>query len=366
MWCPMVKHKRPRYVHTFKDRHGRSRCYFNKPGQPKTPLPLPLYSEEFWIAYRRAEAGAQKTKTAGEARTVPGSVDDLIARYFAAPEFLSLADSSRRVYRRQLERFREAHGHRSVKLLERSTLKTIIGNMHDRPNAANKLLDRLKVLLSFAFEIGMRKDNPAFKMKGYKVESEGFHTWTEDEIAKYEARHPVGTKARLAMALMLYTGQRRSDAVRMGWQHVDGDQIAVRQQKTRTPLWIPLHPTLKAILEQTPRTNMTFLLTEFGKPFTGNGFGNWMRDRCDEAELPECSSHGLRKLMATRLAEAGATNAQIKAITGHKTDREVSRYTKAAAQKKLAGSAMQLIESKPGTKSANPSETVSKIGGSSR
>lgn len=362
----MTKFKRPKYLHSFTDRHSRKRCYFNKPGQPKTPLPLPLYSEEFWIAYRKAEAGAQKSKTAGEARTVPGSVADLIARYFAAPEFLSLAESSRRNFRRQLERFREAHGHRSVKLLDRSTLKVIMGNMHDRPNAANKLLDRLKVLLSFAVEIGMRKDNPARGMKEYKVVSEGFHTWAEDEIAKYEARHAVGTKARLAMALMLYTGQRRSDAVRMGWQHVNGDQIAVRQQKTSKLLWIPLHKELKAILEQTPRTNMTFLMTEYGKPFTGNGFGNKMRDWCDQAELPQCSSHGLRKAMATRLAEAGATTEQIKAVTGHETDAEVSRYTKAASQKKLAGSAMQLIESEPRTKSANPCETVSRKGGSSR
>jgi len=358
----MAKHKRPRYLHVFKDRHGKPRAYYNKPGRPKTPLPLPLYSEEFWIEYRRAEAGAQKTKTAGEANTVPGSVADLIARYFAAPEFLSLADSSRKVYRRQLERFREEHGHRSVKLLERSTLKTIIGNMHNRPNAANKLLDRLKVLLGFAVEVRMIKANPAFGMKGYKVTSEGFHTWTEDEITRYEERHPAGTKARLAMALMLYTGQRRSDAVLMGWQHVDSDLISVRQYKTKTRIWIPLHPTLKAILSQAPRTNMTFLLTEFGKPFTSNGFGNWMRERCDEAELPECSSHGLRKAMAKRLAEAGATNAQIKAITGHKTDREVSRYTKAAEQKKLAGAAMQLIESEPETKPANPCEKVSKTG----
>jgi integrase len=362
----MVKHKRPPYLHTFRDRHGRQRVYYNKPGHPKVPLPLPLYSEEFWIEYRKAEAGVAEPKSAGETRTVPGSIADLVGRYFVSPEFLSLADSSRRNFRRQLERFREAHGHRSVKLLDRATLKVIMGNMHDRPNAANKLLDRLKVLLSFAVEIGMRKDNPARGMAEYKVQTEGFHTWSENEITKYETRHPMGTKARLAMALMLYTGQRRSDAVRMGWQHVNGDQIAVRQQKTSKLLWIPLHKELKAILEQTPRTNMTFLMTEYGKPFTSNGMGNRMRTWCDQAELPQCSSHGLRKAMATRLAEAGATTEQIKAVTGHKTDSEVSRYTKAASQKKLAGSAMQLIESEPGTKSANPCETVSKTGESSR
>jgi len=198
------------------------------------------------------------------------------------------------------------------------------------------------------------------------MDHRGFHTWVGDEISAYEIRHPVGTKARLAMALMLYTGQRKSDAVRMGWQHINGDRIAVRQQKTKKLLWITFHEELKAILEQTPRTNMTSLMTEYGKPFTGNGFGNKMRAWRDQAELPQRSSHGLREAMASRLAEAGATTEQIKGITGHETDAEVRRFTKAVSQKKLVGSAMQLIESEPGTKSANPCETVSKTGESSR
>lgn len=362
----MAKYKRPRYLHTYKDRHGQERAYYNEPGKPKVALSLPLYGEQFWAEYHRAKAGSQESKSIGEVRTVSGSIADLVSRYFASPEFTSLAESSKRVFRRQLERFREQHGHRSVKLLDRATLKTIIGNMHDRPNAANKLLDRLKVLLNFAVEIGMIKTSPATGMKGFKVISEGFHTWTEAEVARYEARHPLGSKARLAMALMLFTGQRRSDAVRMGWQHIGGNLIKVRQQKTKAFLEIPLHPQLKAVLEQTPKSNMTFLLTEFGKPFTANGFGNKMRQWCDEAELPECSSHGLRKLMATKLAEAGCSTEQIKSITGHVSDREVSRYTKAASQKRLSDSAMAtLVESEPGTKSANPCEGVSKTGESS-
>jgi len=215
--------------------------------------------------------------------------------------------------------------------------------MRDTPSAANKLLDRLKVLLNFAVDIEQIKASPAAGMKGFKVVSEGFHTWTEDEIAKYLERQSEGSKARLAMALMLFTGQRRSDAVRMGWQHVNGGEIGVRQRKTHKLMWIPIHPALRSILDQTPRTNMTFLLTEYGRPFTGIGFGNKMRDWCDEAGLSECSSHGLRKAMAKRLAEAGATTEQIKAITGHTTDTEVARYTAAANQELLADQAMAAI-----------------------
>ena len=88
---------------------------------------------------------------------------------------------------------------------------------------------------------------------------------------------------------------------------------------------------------------MTFLVTEFGKPFTSAGFGNWFRDRCNEAGLPQCSTHGLRKLAATRLANAGCSTDQIKAITGHKSLSEVARYTKAADQARLARQAIHMV-----------------------
>lgn len=163
---------------------------------------------------------------------------------------------------------------------------------------------------------------------------------------------------------MLYTGQRKSDAVKMGWQHVRGDRIAVRQEKTNALVDIPIAPELKRVLEGTLRQNMTFLVTEYGKPFTANGFGNWMRDRCNEAGLPQCSSHGLRKAMAKRLAEAGCSVNEIMSITGHKTEGEVIRYTKEAQKKVLADHAMNALQhGRANRKSANPPTAVSKLKG---
>jgi integrase len=145
------------------------------------------------------------------------------------------------------------------------------------------------------------------------------------------------------MILMLCTGQRKADAVRMGWQHVRDGKIAVRQDKTDTPLLIPVAPELERALTLAPRTNLTFLLTKRGTPFSKAGFGNWMRKRCNEVGLPQCSSHGLRKLTATRLANAGCSEREIMAITGHKSVSEVSRYTKARDQARLAEQAMQKV-----------------------
>jgi integrase len=199
----------------------------------------------------------------------------------------------------------------------------------------------LRLVLNYAVSIDMLPSNPAVGIKKYKSPNpDGIHTFTEDEVTQFVVRHCLGTKAHLAMQLGLCLGQRKSDAVRMGWQHIRGNKIAVRQEKTNTALLIPIHPDLEKALAATSRTNLTFLVTEHGKPFSVAGFGNWFRDRCDEAELPQCSFHGLRKLAATRLAEAGCSDREIMAITGHKSVSEVSRYTRAADQSRLAEQAM--------------------------
>jgi integrase len=348
-----TKLSKPPYVHVFRDRHGKVRIYFNRPGHPKLPLPGPLNSTAFFEAYAKAVAGLDVPQVA-KPSAVRNTFAWLIELYLRSPAFHDLAASSRVTYRRQLDKFREEHGSKPVESLKRRHVSHIIGRMQDRPEAANTLLKRLKVLLNFAVDLEIIAHNPLTGMKGFKREGDGYHTWSDDQIEAFENRHPIGTKARLALALMLYTGQRRSDAVRMGWQHVSDGTISVRQLKTGATLQIPIHDNLRAVLEQTPKNNMTFLLTEYGKPFSPAGFGNWMRDRCDEARLEDCSSHGLRKACARRLAEAGCSNQEIKAITGHETEAEVTRYTKAADQKIMATHAMgKLADISRGKKTAN-------------
>jgi integrase len=128
----------------------------------------------------------------------------------------------------------------------------------------------------------------------------------------------------------------------MGWQHRQRDSIAVRQEKTNRTLLIDMHPELVHALASVPRTNLTFLVTEFGKPFTSAGFGNWFRERCNEAGLLQCSAHGLRKCGATRLANAGCSVHQIMAVTGHKSMSSVKPYTDRADQARLAREALAM------------------------
>lgn len=347
----MIRRRLPRYVSEFADRHGKMHVRFRRKGQADHYFKAIPWTPEFMIEYQACLDGKAAPKIRpGADRTKPGSIDALIAAYYAAPEYLTLSDASKRSYRNILERFRAEHGTKSVATIQRVHIKAIIGQKAATPTAANNLLDRIRVLMAFAVDIGIRPDNPAFGLKGFKVRSEGYHTWSDAEIERFEAHHTADHRALLALALLLYTGQRRSDVVRMGWQHMEQGGIAVSQMKTGTRLLVPIHPRLTEILKTTARENLTFLMTGQGKPFSSAGFGNWFRDRCVEAGLPHCSAHGLRKAAARRLAEAGCTNQQIKSITGHRTDSEVARYTAAASQSILAKQAMaSLDEEKSGT-----------------
>lgn len=354
----MTRRRLPRFCSEFADRHGKIHVRFRRKGQASYYFKAMAWTPEFMQEYQACLDGdAAPAIQPGINRSKPGTFSALIAAYYASPEFMGLRSSTQNTYRGIIERFRAQHGDKRVASIERKHIKAIIGGLHATPAAANNLLARLKTLMAFAVDLGMRPDDPTIRIRGYGAKGDGFHTWAETEIAAFEARHPIGSKARLALALMLFTGQRRSDVVTMGRQHVTGGRIMVRQQKTDSRLEIPVHPVLQAVMGATPRENMTFLVTSFGRPFTPAGFGNWFRERCNEAGLPQCSAHGLRKAAARRLAEAGCSNQAIKAVTGHKTDREVTRYTAAADQARLADQAMALTYGMDGErKLSNPAE----------
>jgi integrase len=209
-------------------------------------------------------------------------------------------------------------------------------------------------MMKHAVDIGWRADDPTQGVKGVRPKSKlGFHRWTEAEIAQFEARHAIGSKARLALALGLYTGQARQDVVAMGPQHIENEVLYWTRGKTEgstaMELAIPLHPDLRAIIDATPSGHLSLLITELGAPFTAAGFGNWFREQCDMANLRHCSFHGLRKAASVRLAEAGCTPHEIAAITGHASLKEIVRYTQTADRKRLAVAAMEKVKARTST-----------------
>jgi integrase len=241
----------------------------------------------------------------------------LALSYFASPQFSALRSSSQYVYRRTIERLCKDHGDRRAADLRRDHVVKLMSRLAGKPHAANTLRRALRNLMTHAIDIGIRGDDPTRDVKAIRIKSGGHHSWTELEIAQFERFHAMGSRARLALALLLYTGQRRGDVIRMGGQHVRGGTLYVKQEKTGAELAIPMHPDLAAVIAATPSGHLTFLTTTIGGPFAATTFTHWFRRECDKAGLPHCSAHGLRKAAARRLAEAGCTAHEIGAITGH-------------------------------------------------
>jgi integrase len=353
------------YIHRFADRHGKVRFYFRRPGFKRVPLPGAPWSPEFMDAYNAARAGITTTKTsAGEARSQPGTIAAAVAEYLGSAAFQGLALETRRTRRVILNKFREQHGEKRVASLRRVDIDRMMAARVSTPSGARNFLITIRILMGWCITAGLRSDDPTTGVKKIPIKTAGYKSWSEDDIAAFEKHHPLGTKPRLALALLLYTAQRRNDVIHMGKQHVREGAILVRQSKTGTTLTIPIHPHLKAAIDAAPSGQLPFLVTSFGKPFTSAGFGNWFRDQCNAAGLPNgTSAHGLRKAACRRLAEAGCSANIIAAISGHTSLREVQRYTAAAEQKRLAEAGMALMTAAVPSGEhllANPSERVAK------
>jgi integrase len=336
--------KYPRYVNGFVDRHGRPRFYFRRRGFKKIPLPGLPWSPEFMAAYEAALTGQDGIEI-GACRTKPGTMRALAVSYYNSAAFRAdLKPNTQATQRALIDPFCREHGDKSVAGLRREHVIKLMAARAERPGSANALRQALRALMKHAIDIGLRTDNPTRDVKRLRVRSNGHHSWTDAEIEQFEARHPIGSRSRLALALLLYTGQRRGDIIRMGRQHIRDGVLHVRQDKTGVELAIPVHQTLARVLAESSSGQMTFLVTAWGKPLAATSFSHWFRARCDEAGLPHCSAHGLRKAAARRLAEAGCTQHEISAITGHLSLKEVQRYTQAADQKRLAIAAMAKVK----------------------
>ena len=213
------------------DRHGKRRVRFRKAGF-STYLSGAPWSDDFMRQYAAALHGV--AAEIGKDRTIPGSVDALAVSYYKLV-FPRLKISTQAERRWIIERFRGEHGTKPVRLLKREHIAAIIAARSETPHAANNLLKTLHTLFEHAIAVNMITSNPAADVKKFRIQSDGFRPWTEAEVAQYVAYHPVGSRALLALALLL-TGQRRSDVVRMGWQHIADGAIAVKQEKTGSPL----------------------------------------------------------------------------------------------------------------------------------
>ena len=353
--CPAMPRRLPPGCYEDRDRHGNVRIYYRAPGRPKkTRIRGVPWTPEFMGAYETAKD--QVAPLPGKGIT-PGTWRWLCVRYFTeCADYKRLDARTQRVRRQILETtFDEPIAPRSSKFfrdfpisqMTADAVEVLRDRKIDTPESANSRIKAVRQVFKFGVKKKLAPNNPARDVEYFRSSSEGFHSWTPDEVQQFEECHPIGTKARLALALLSFTGQRRSDIIRFGKQHAKGGYLTFTQHKGRnrnpTRLTLPILPVLQRVMDKTACGDLTFLVNELGRPFTDAGFGNWFRDRCIEAGVPG-RAHGLRKAGAIIAADNKATSQQLMAIFGWRTLKEAERYTRGADQKRLAKSAMHLLE----------------------
>ena len=160
------------------------------------PLPGKIGSPEFMTAYNAALA-ALNVREIGKTRSAPGTVSTAIASYYTDNRFTSLAPGTQKKRREILESFRTEHGDKRLARLRKQHVAAILGAK--KPFAARNWLTALRGLMQFAVATGLVSRDPTAAFEPAKAKAGRIHTWTETEIEQYEARHPIGSRARLAM-----------------------------------------------------------------------------------------------------------------------------------------------------------------------
>ena len=328
-----------------KTRHGRMVWSFKRNGV-RIRLPDVYGTEEFMSAYEAAlSGGAFKAKSRKPAR---GTLQWLCDQYKLSGAFASLAPSTRRMRDNIMKQVLAGNAETEYADITRATIKKAMDKRAATPNAANNFLKTISGLFSWAMEAELLDVNPVHGVSKIRVKTDGFHTWSVKEVETYWTKHPIGTRARLAIDLLLFLGLRRGDVVVVGRQHMKDGVISLKTQKTGQWVHLPVFKQLQESIDATPTGDLAFLTTSSGKPFSsGASFGNWFAKQCKDAGLPDlCRAHGLRKAGATIAANEGATAHELMAMFGWSRLSMAEIYTKEADSKRLARGTSERLANK--------------------
>jgi integrase len=345
-----------RYIHHWIDHAGRRRYRFRRNGHQGVELPVdgdpnsPEFLAVYFAALKNEKTNAALAAVAAKAGS--GTVATAVEEFLASTTFKDVAASTQALRRPILKRLlKPGIGELPLTMMDAKYIERWLEGAPTRGAKKTRLL-ALKPFFAWAHEtVHLIEANPVAGIKVKVAEGRGHHTWTDAEIEQYRRRHPPNTRARLALELLLAVAARRGDAIALGRQHLrDGGWLVFSQMKNRkrkpVTVEMPLPETLKAAIKAcpSPSDSLTFLVNEWGKPFSSGAFGAQFRKWCDEAGLPEhCVPHGLRKAACRIMAENDCTAHEIMSISGHTTLKEVERYTKAADRKRLAARAQAKV-----------------------
>lgn len=326
---------RPRKPHIVKEtnRHGKTVRYFRRGKGPRIRLPGVFGSKEFNEAYDAAASGGKPDVRKSAPKS---SFRWLVDQYYQSGRYARLRPNTQRNHRLMLEDVCRTASKVNFRAAEPSDIRAGVVRRESTPHMAATYVGVMRAVYEFAKDSGWIKVNPVLRdIKARQEKSDGYHTWTIEEVERYQAKHPVGTQARLALDIMLFTGLRRSDAIVLGRQHIRNGVIRIRAGKNGAEIEIPLLKPLAASIDATKTGDMVFLLNTKGRPWKSISFGYWFAARCDEAEVPG-RAHGLRKAGATFAANNGATAFELTAMFGWSSVKMAEVYTRKVDRARLA------------------------------
>lgn len=334
---------RPPYLSSQTTRHGRVVWYVRRPGQPRVRIRAEYGTQEFMDAYLAAMAGERARKPSA---ATSGTLEWLLERYRDSSAWASLSNATRRQRENIFRHVMAKAGKEPAAAIDRADIQAGIDARRETPAQARNFRDAMRGMFAWAARAGLVPADPtAGTDRPKKAKGPGFVAWTEDEVAAYEARWPIGTRERVWLDVLLYTGLRRGDAVRLGRQHVSDGVATIRTEKSgfEVEVSIPVLPVLARTLAAGPTGDLAFICGARGGPLTKESFGNLFKIACKAAGLANRSAHGCRKIGATRAANAGATIHELNAIFGWTGTEMASHYTREADRRRLAKAAMGKI-----------------------
>jgi integrase len=326
-------------LHREKTRHGKQVWVVRRNGK-RRQIKAEYGTPEFEAEYRALVDGLPKRE---KAKQTTDSLAWLITRYRETTAWTGLSLATRRQRENIFRHVIASGGNHPFARITSATITAGCDRRASTPAQAENFLKAMRGLFRWATKAQIVKADPTAAVDAPRLpKSEGFPPWSEEDVARYEARWQIGTRQRVWLDVLLYTGLRRGDAARLGRQHVNEGVATIKTEKTGTEVMLPILPALATTLAAGPCGDLSFIVGESGKPLTKESFGNLFRDACREAGVPG-SAHGLRKIAATRAANNGATVAELEAIFGWSGGRMASHYTRAADRRRLSSRAMHKL-----------------------
>lgn len=331
--------KLPMYVSREKTRHKKWVFYFRVGKGERTRLP-DYGTPEFDAAYRAALTGTPVPTPKPENGVK--SLGWLVDRYMESAKWASYSVATRR---QQGLFFKEAiknSGNTNYRSINRASIAKAIEDRKGTPFRANNVLKAFRGLFGWAAKNSLIDVNPTIGVEALKTKTDGYPAWDEADVVLFCNSYPISTKARLAFELILQTGLRRSDICRAGRQHMNGNVLTIRTAKTGAVITAEFPEELLNIIAKTKVGDLAFIVSEHGRPFTVESFGNWFGECCRKAHIAK-SAHGIRKLSATLAANGGSSSHDLMAQFGWSTSKQAEVYTKGADRKRGGVRASRVI-----------------------